>query len=453
MRLVIYDGVRYLLSSYTDEAMGEFHRQLPMIRADIQGMKDSQSGEQKWFHRQDSWNIKEAFGTTTVEVFSKSGEPKPVEKRERIDVITSVVIGLEYTDGTYSGFEGPLNEWPLYSGSGVCIGEIAGGEFIPEINIPWGEEAILHGPWTMDETVEDGDDVDRFFFSSYMASTGEKYITLGETKFEQLDEVEYNPDVKIKLVRTVDRVFPDNPYDPDYNIWEYIDTTITTIKINDEILVGPLTWTHHYRHEYRISTHMGQLVDDYLGEKILTLAGVAVSENQFLCLYCKQVGTTYGVNSGIISGPLATFDNPTQYTGSVMYEGHALYKDPDEISVDIISNSRNFTVVDLTYPYYPRCTRIFKVSDTSFIYLYSFINPTVHNIDTDAFLEEPNCHYGCVIYGNNSNTDIGYSMLLEDDWYNNANIVDGLPVTPVQLYSSILMRAFLKTRTITREEF
>ena len=89
MRLVNYGGVRYLLTSDTDEAVGELNRQLPMIKADIQGMKDSQSGEQKWFHRQDSWDIKEVFGATTVTVYSKSGGKKyrAIKNYDRVSVV------------------------------------------------------------------------------------------------------------------------------------------------------------------------------------------------------------------------------------------------------------------------------------------------------------------------------------------------------------------------------
>jgi hypothetical protein len=88
MRLVIYDGVRYLLASQTDEAVYELHKQLPQIKADIQGMRDSQSGEQKWFHRQDNWDIKEAYGITTVVVQSKSGG---VVKKKRIESKVDIV--------------------------------------------------------------------------------------------------------------------------------------------------------------------------------------------------------------------------------------------------------------------------------------------------------------------------------------------------------------------------
>ena len=85
MRLIIYDGVRYLLNSYTDEAMEEFHKQLPQIKADIQGMRDSQVSEQKSFHRKGNWDIKEAYGTTTVTVHSKSGGEKKIKRIEKYD--------------------------------------------------------------------------------------------------------------------------------------------------------------------------------------------------------------------------------------------------------------------------------------------------------------------------------------------------------------------------------
>ena len=139
MRLVVYDGVRYLLTSYTEEALQELHRQLPQIRADIRGMRDSQSGEQKWFHRQDSWDIKEAFGTTTVSVFSGSkpgGKRKDVLPQEHI--VTKYIPAIEVYD---------LNE--VFAGILLCHS----GTFEPPYEfITVGETSLdpfLWGQWQL----------------------------------------------------------------------------------------------------------------------------------------------------------------------------------------------------------------------------------------------------------------------------------------------------------------
>jgi hypothetical protein len=452
MRLVIYDGVRYLLASHTAEAISEFHRQLPQIKADIQGMRDSQSEEQKWFHRQDSWDIKEAYGITTVIVHSSSKELEVVEKKRIVEYpIISYVIGLEYTDGTYPGYEWI---WPLYNGSGVSIGTIAGGEFITEVNLPWGETAALHGPWKRESSAnEDGYIVNKCYFFNY-AVDGEKYLTLGTTKFEQLEEVEYDAGVLIKIYTKFLRTWPDDPLIPDTVVWEFIDTTTTMIKIGDKIIAGPFTYVNHHRQEFNTVTSLGTLIDNYLGERVTYsgLGGLAVSEDHYLCLYCKQVGSTYGTNSGPVTGPRADFAQPNTYTGNITYESHVNYAEPGANSIDIITASRAFNINDYTWIYLPACARIFKVNDTNFIYLYSFINPTIQDIDTDEYLEEPTCHYGSIIFGNNSSTTVGYLMILDGNDFDTANIVEGLPEIPVQLYSSILMRAFMKTEIFTREE-
>jgi hypothetical protein len=71
MKLVTFNGVKFILTSDTSEALGELHRQMPAIMADVTGMRDSQSGDQKYFNRRGSWEIKEVFGSTTVMFYSK----------------------------------------------------------------------------------------------------------------------------------------------------------------------------------------------------------------------------------------------------------------------------------------------------------------------------------------------------------------------------------------------
>lgn len=107
MRLIIYDGIRYLLASYTDEAMKEFHAQLPAIKSDIQAMRATQFNDQKWFYRKGSWGIKEVFGTTTVTILSGSkpkGVKKPIQDKITYAIPTYVpAIDLFFADGTFAG--------------------------------------------------------------------------------------------------------------------------------------------------------------------------------------------------------------------------------------------------------------------------------------------------------------------------------------------------------------
>jgi hypothetical protein len=110
MKLVTFNGIKFILTSDTSEALGELHRQMPAIMADVTGMRDSQSGEQKYFNRQDSWNIKELFGDTTVVFHSKSGK----QKKKIPQVITFIEdtkvsnLGLVYELGTMDNYCGNL---------------------------------------------------------------------------------------------------------------------------------------------------------------------------------------------------------------------------------------------------------------------------------------------------------------------------------------------------------
>lgn len=107
MRLIIYDGVRYSLTSSTEEAIGEFHRQLPNIKADIAAMRASQPLMQKSFHRMGNWDIKEHFGITTVMYHSKIDKPKKKQVIENPKKLTNTryIPALDVYDrsGNFSG--------------------------------------------------------------------------------------------------------------------------------------------------------------------------------------------------------------------------------------------------------------------------------------------------------------------------------------------------------------
>lgn len=106
-KLIIYDGVRYLLSSSTEEAVGEFHRQLPSIKADIAAMRATQLVDQKSFHRMGNWDIKEQFGITTVvfnsKITKKGDKNKLTEEYESVsyEYVLLVELGVDPSGGLY----------------------------------------------------------------------------------------------------------------------------------------------------------------------------------------------------------------------------------------------------------------------------------------------------------------------------------------------------------------
>jgi hypothetical protein len=102
MKIVTFRGIKFILTSDTSEALGELHRQMPAIMADVTGMRDSQSGEQKYFNRRGSWEIKDLFGNTTVTFYSKIKlkKKKITNTFKNIIEISNSVLGLVYELGS-----------------------------------------------------------------------------------------------------------------------------------------------------------------------------------------------------------------------------------------------------------------------------------------------------------------------------------------------------------------
>jgi hypothetical protein len=111
MKLVTFNGIKFILTSDTSEALGELHRQMPAIMADVTGMRDSQSGDQKYFNRQDSWDIKQLHGDTTVTFYSKlvSKGKKLIKEFSIIRESSSPSLGLVYELGSRTD-EGIITE-------------------------------------------------------------------------------------------------------------------------------------------------------------------------------------------------------------------------------------------------------------------------------------------------------------------------------------------------------
>lgn len=127
MKLIIYDNVRYLLSSSTEESISEFHKDLPKIKADIVAMRATQIMPQKAFHRMGNWDIKEHFGITTVTYHSKLEQPKKklsvIEETNKIPV-TELIPYLICDDGILLcegdlNFNGPYTHKNFYDKSVV----------------------------------------------------------------------------------------------------------------------------------------------------------------------------------------------------------------------------------------------------------------------------------------------------------------------------------------------
>ena len=498
MRLIIYDGVRYLLNSSTEEAIGEFHRQLPAIKADIEGMRASQPLWQKSFHREDKWHIKEHFGITTVNVnssISKGGKKK--QEQERRTMRERYLLGIEYTNGeagaTIYGWIGPTGTGNGFSyiGRGIQVGVIQDGTFVGLHDLRWNnvaDQVDLLSPWKrIVYSFPSGIVGERYNFNSQMQGRDDSYSTRSgpgtsviEPLKEQVYSLGFNFDVKWSVVEYGNAVFPYETWGPSTDEWYHWWQVYTSqIEVNGVIVAGPFDYTVDYLYNwvnsnirYETVTYTGETVYKYHRDALDVAArpnGISIDSERYFYLYSKITSNNaQSFNTYVPSNPSAT-KNTRSYSGTFTHEMKAncsgVEHDIAQKTMDWVGPLR-FEITPPS-PFIAKCVRIFaknanEGSKENLVYTFSYWEPQYMDQETglgDANLP-PVCQYGMIYNNSVYVTTVGFESIgvaNNDDpdfpyteYNHDLNIV---PELPDGYNSSILTRAYVETYTqIDNEE-